>query len=132
MSLIRFLIILGIGTALSWTAWVLVLMTIDPITGGAVALMLFYGSFFLALFGTATIGGFFLRYWLEKETVLFRQIASAVRHGTIVASGSSLALLLQGHRLLNIWSSIALIALAIVIEMFFLAGQTKRSTATES
>lgn len=93
--------------------------------------MLFYGSFFLALFGTATIGGFFLRYWMEKETVLFRQIAIAVRHGTIVASGSSVALLLQGQRLLNIWSIIALVALAIVVELFFLAGQTKRPTVTE-
>jgi len=110
---------------------VLVLTTLDPVNGGSVALMLFYGSFFLALFGTATIVGFFLRYWLEKETVLFRQIAIAVRHGTIVAVGASLALLLQSQRLLNVWSSIALVALAVVIELFFLAGQTKRSTVTE-
>lgn len=131
MSLLRFLIVLGAGTVLSWTAWVLVLLTLDPVSGGSVALMLFYGSFFLALFGTATIGGFFLRYWLEKETVLFRQIAVAVRHGSIVATGSSVALLLQGQRLLNIWSIIALVALAVVIELFFLAGQTKRPTVTE-
>lgn len=131
MSLIRFLIILGIGTVLSWTAWVLVLMTLDPISGGSIALMLFHGSFWLALFGTTTIIGFFLRYWLEKETVLFRQITVAVRHATIVASGSSLALLLQGQRLLNIWSIIALAALAIVVELFFLSGQTRRPTATE-
>jgi len=131
MSLIRFLIILGAGTVLSWTAWVLVLVTLDPIGGGSVALMLFYGSFFLALFGTATIFGFFLRYWLEKETVLFRQIAIALRHGTIVACGASLALLLQGQRLLNIWSALALVALAVVVELFFLAGQTKRPVVTE-
>lgn len=131
MSLVRFLIILGAGTMLSWTAWVLVLLTLDPVSGGSVTLMLFYGSFFLALFGTATIAGFFLRYWLEKETVLFRQIAIALRHGTIVACGSSLALLLQGQRLLNIWSVVALVALAIVVELFFLAGQTKRPVVIE-
>lgn len=131
MSLIRFLIILGVGTALSWTAWVLVLMTLDPVSGGSVALMLFHGSFFLALFGSATIIGFFLRYWLEKETVLFRQITIAVRHATIVASGASIALLLQGQRLLNLWSILALAGLAIVIELFFLAGQTRRPTVTE-
>ncbi len=129
MSLVRFLIILIIGTALSWTAWALVLTTLDPTTGGAMSLMLFYGSFFLALFGTATIVGFFLRYWLERETVLFRQIAVALRHGTLVSVGSTLALLLQSHRLLNLWSIIALVALAIVTELFFLDGQTRRPIA---
>lgn len=132
MSLVRFLIILGAGTLLSWTAWVLVLMTLDPVSGGLVALMLFHGSFFLALFGSATIIGFFLRYWMEKEKILFRQIAIAVRHGLIVATGSTLALLLQGQRLLNVWSIIAIVALAVVIELFFLAGQTKRPTSGTS
>lgn len=126
MSLVRFLIILSAGTLLSWTAWVLVLLTLDPTSSGVVALLLFFGSFFLALFGTATIGGFFLRYWFEKETILFRQIAIAIRHGLIVSTGSTLALILQGQRLLNVWSIVAIVALAVVIELFFLAGQTKR------
>ncbi|MEK7538170.1 MAG: hypothetical protein AAB619_04335 [Patescibacteria group bacterium] len=130
MSLVRFLVILGFGTLLSWTAWMLVLTTLDPASGGLAALFLFYGSFFLALFGTATIAGFFTRYWLERQTVLFRQIAVALRHGTLISAGSTLALLLQSRRLLNLWAVVALVALVVVIELFFLAGQTRRP-ATE-
>ena len=132
MSLVRFLIFLSVGTALSWVAWVFVLMTLDPTNGGMVAFILFYASFFLAMFGTATIGGFFIRYWLEKDAVLFRQIAVALRHGTLVSCGSTLALLLQSRRLLSVWSIIALVALAVVIELFFLAGQTKQSVDSPS
>lgn len=126
MSLVRFLIILSLGSALSWTAWVLVLMTLDPNTGGVISLALFYVSFFLALFGTASIVGFFIRYWLERETVLFRQIGIALRHGLLVSAGSTFALLLQSRRLLSIWTLVAVIALIVVIELFFLAGQTRR------
>lgn len=126
MSLVRFLLILSIGTVLSWSAWVLVLVTMSPTDGGAVALLLFYSSFWLALFGTASILGFFLRYWLEHESVLFRQIAVALRHGTIVSVACTVALLLQSRRLLNVWAIVALVALAVVTELFFLAGQTQR------
>lgn len=126
MSLVRFLIILTLGSALSWTAWVLVLSTLDPTSGGLISLVLFYCSFFLALFGSASIIGFFLRYWLEKETILFRQIGVALRHGLLVSSGSTFALLLQSRRLLSVWSVLVLVVLVIVIELFFLAGQTRR------
>lgn len=126
MSLLRFLIILGAGTICSWTAWVLVLLTLDPITGGPIALLLFYGSFFLAMFGTATIIGFFIRFWLEKEKVLFRQISTALRHGTVVGVATTVMLLLQSQRVLNIWAILGLLALAVVIELFVLAGETRR------
>lgn len=126
MSLVKFLIILGIGTALSWTSWWLVVTTLDPIEGGAIARWLFYGCFFLVVFGTVTLIGFFVRLWLEKNTVLFRQVASALRHGVLVSSGSTLALLLQSRRLLNVWAGLALVFLVVLIELFFLAGQTKR------
>lgn len=127
MSLVRFLVILGFGTALSWTAWALVLTTLDPVGGGLVALFLFYSSFFLAVFGTISVIGFFVRYWLERESVLFRQIAIALRHGLLFGGGATLALLMQSRRLLTVWSGGALILLIIVIELFSLAGQTRRS-----
>lgn len=130
MSLVRFLIILAIGTVTSWLAWGLVINTMDPANGGAVALLLFYGSLTLAIFGTVTLAGFFLRYWLERDTVLFRQIGVAMRHGTILTVMAVVLLLLQSQRVLNLWSIIALLALAVVIELFFVAGQSKR-TVTE-
>lgn len=132
MSLVRFLIILAVGTLISWAAWALVVFMMSPKDDGIIALMLFYGSFFLAMFGTATLIGFFIRHWLEKEHVLFRQIGIAFRHGTIVSSGITLALLFQSRRLLNVWAIVAILALAVVVELFFLAGQTQRPTDSAS
>ena len=126
MSLVKFLIILGTGTILSWTAWVLVITMFDPFTGGPVAHFLFYLSFILALFGTITIIGFFLRYWLEKETVLFRQIGISLRQGLLLSSGATLALLLQSRRLASPWTLLAIMALIVVVELYFLAGETRR------
>lgn len=126
MSLVRFLIILAVGTLISWASWLLVLMNLDPQTGGLVALVLFYASFFLALLGTITIVGFFLRYWLEKEAIVFRQVSVALRQATWLTAAATIALLLQSRRLLNIWSGLCLIILVLVIEAFFLVGQTDR------
>lgn len=129
MSLVSFLVILGVGTLCSWSAWVIVLITLDPTNGGLVALLLFYGSFWLATFGTIALIGFFIRYWFEREPVLFRQIGIALRHGLLFSSGSVIALLLQSRRLLNLWSGVALVLFVIVIELFSLAGQSRRTEA---
>jgi Na+/melibiose symporter-like transporter len=125
MSLVRFLIFLGIGTDLSWAAWGLVLYLLDPQTGGFAALSLFYSSFFLAGVGTLTIVGFFLRYWLEKEKLPFNQIRVALRQGLLIVGGLIIALMLQSQRLLNLWTMIVLLLLMGVIEVFFLAGQAR-------
>ncbi len=111
---------------MSWLTWTVVIFSLDPQTGGALALALFYISFWLALLGTVTIIGFFLRAWLEKEGIHFRQLATALRQGTLISSGATIALMLQGIRWLNGWSGISLVLLLIVVEGFFLAGQTAR------
>lgn len=126
MSLVRFLIALGIGSALSWTAWILVLTTLDPFRGGLIVIILFYGSGALALLGTLTLGGFWLRYWLEKEKIPFQQIGIALRQATTITAAVIIGLLLQASRLLSGWTLAILIVLVIVVELFFLAGQSKR------
>ncbi|MBI5467387.1 MAG: hypothetical protein HY975_04220 [Candidatus Kerfeldbacteria bacterium] len=130
MSLVRFLIVLGLGTVLSWSAWVLVVALLDPQTGGVIALMLFYSSLFLALLGTLTLAGFFLRYWLEKETLIFQQVSIALRQATLLSGGATIALMLQSQRLLNIWVFLSLAIVLFVIEGFFLAGQSERHHQT--
>lgn len=126
MSFVKFIITFSIGTLFSWVAWLMVLFTLDPFSGGWLVLGLFYVSLFLALIGTLSLINFFLRYWWEKEKIVFRQFSIAVRQSLLITSGVIVALMLQSIRLLNIWSLGALALLLIVTEMFFLAGQVGR------
>ncbi len=126
MSLVRFLVALGLGSVLSWAAWVLVVTTLDPFNGGLIVVILFFLSGALAVLGTLTLGGFFLRYWLEKDAVPFVQIATSLRQATTVTMALVVGLLLQAARLLNGWSIAALVVLSLVSELFFLAGQSRR------
>lgn len=130
MSLVRFLVVLAIGSLLSWAAWVMVLLSLDPVSGGFVVLALFYLSGSLALIGTLTLGGFFLRYWLERDKIPFEQISTALRQAAILTFATVIGLLLQAGRLLNIWSLVALIIITFVTEFFFLAGQSRRPQAS--
>lgn len=125
MSLVRFLIALGVGSVLSWTAWVLVLTTLDPFSGGLIVIVLFYGSGALGLLGTLTLGGFWLRYWLEKEKIPFQQIAVALRQAATVTAATIIGFILQAARLLSGWTLAILIIFTVLTELFFIAGQNR-------
>jgi hypothetical protein len=126
MSLIRFLIILAVGTMLSWLAWVMALITLDPFSNPVVGPMLFYASAWLAIIGTMTLLGFFIRHWLEKTGLPFHQVATSLRQGTLLSSGLILLLMLQRTQYLNVWTFILVMLLVVGTEIFFLAGQTPR------
>lgn len=130
MSLVRFLIVLGLGTILSWSAWVLVLLTLDPFQTGFIAMFLFSMSLWLGMVGLGTLIGFFIRYWLERDSIPFRQIAIALRQSILVSSGIILALLLLTARWLHWWSVVIVLALVVLTEFFFLAGTARRPRAT--
>lgn len=130
MSLVRFLIALGVGSILSWTAWILVYTTLDPFSGGFIVIALFYVSGALALLGTLTLGGFFLRYWLEKEKIPFQQIGVAMRQATTLTLAIIIGLVLQAARLLSGWTLAILIIFTILTELFFIAGQSRRPRAS--
>lgn len=130
MSLVRFLIALGVGSILSWTAWILVYTTLDPFSGGLIVIALFYVSGALALLGTLTLGGFFLRYWLEKEKIPFQQIGVAMRQATTLTLAIIIGLVLQAARLLSGWTLAILIIFTILTELFFIAGQSRRPRAS--
>ncbi len=131
MSLVRFLIIVTVGTLCAWGAWVMVILTLDPQTGGAVAVGLFSLSLWLALIGTITLAGFFLRYWLEKQAVPFRQLGIAFRQAVIVGSLAVLGLLLQAGRILHWWTIVMIVAFGLLVEFYALAGDARRPNTVD-
>lgn len=120
MSLKLYMILLSVGTALCWAAWLVVLFTMDPESAGGIALISFYVSLFLALIGTFTLGGFSLRALVGKNKLPFKFIGISVRQGALFAVLIIVSLMLQGADLFQWWSAIFLILALAVLEAFFL------------
>ena len=128
MSVMKFLLFSAIGTLLSWLTWVMVLLRVDPQNGGFVAQALFFVSLWMALVGTGTLLGFGARYIFEHEPIPFRQMAVAARQALTLSLAVVLMLGLQAGRALSIWTALLVVLLAIGVEAFFLAGQSRYRT----
>ena len=82
-----------------------------------------YGSFFISLFlllvCVATIVGFYGRRRMSNNEVLYKNLKSAFRQGTLVALYFTVLLILRAADLLNWWDA-ALLAMSIIsFDMFF-------------
>ncbi len=124
MSLRYYLTTMAIGTAACWIAWYIVILSIDPNSAGFFGISLFYISFFLALVGTFSLAGFFIKFLLTKnDTLIFRQVKQTFRQSI----GFSLLLLtflgLLHLSLLTWWNSILLFSLFILIEAIFFTNR---------
>ncbi len=121
MTLRRYLITMGVTTLLCWIAFIIVLFRIDPITGGAIGLLLFFTALFFAVWGTLSLVGFFGRYLVMRNTVPFRYIGTSLRQALWFAILINLTLFLVSQELLVWWMSLLLVFGLSLLEAFFLA-----------
>ena len=82
-----------------------------------------YGSFFISLFlllvFLTTITGFYLRRRASNNEVVFRNLKSAFRQGTLVALYFTVLLIMRAANLLNWWDAALLAVSVIAFDMFF-------------
>lgn len=123
MPLRRYLIIMGFSTLISWGAFVLVIMNIDPFTSGFVGLFSFYTVLFLALMGTFALFGFFVRLMFIKRSVLFRHIGVSLRQSVLFSSLIIVSLMLQANELFAWWNAILLVVGLGLLEFIFLSRE---------
>jgi len=117
MSLKNYLIIIAICSGLSWLAWLIVLITMNPFTTPWLSLGLFYISLFIAVLGTASLIGFGVRYYSQKEELWYKQLNKASRQGAIVSVLIVLAVVMQSYRFLSWWNILILAILAALAEL---------------
>lgn len=122
MSLIHYLIILGIGTLISWGAWYTVLVSVNPFQAGPLGFLLFYGSLTCALTGTFSLLGFLMRLTMMREEPLFQKVAISFRQAIFFASLLDGILLLQGQRLLT-WYNVLLLIIGLTVAELFLISR---------
>jgi len=121
MTLRTYLTIMLLTTAICWTAWVIVLLTVDPFTTNLVGYLLFYISLFLALVGSAAILGFLVRFIALRQELVFRQVAIAFRQAFSFSILVIALLILQSKGMLTWWNIFLLIAGLTMLEFFLIS-----------
>ncbi|MFC1663336.1 hypothetical protein ACFL04_04220 [Patescibacteria group bacterium] len=121
MSLKKYLISISVSTLLAWLSWVTVLFYIDP-EAGWLAHVLFHGALFLAIMGTFSVIGFYVRAKIYHEIALFKHVGISFRQAAWLSLFSIGSLVLMGAELFA-WWSVSIFALSLIIlEIFFLSS----------
>lgn len=121
MSHNRYLAFVAGAGLLSWLAFFVVLLKLNPYESTGLALAFFFVSLFLALSASFTLLGFYLRVWLHKNEIFYNHINVSLRQGvllSLVAIGCLAFLLLS---VLTWWTGLLLVAVATLVEFYFTA-----------
>lgn len=120
MSLFRYLIILSFVTVASWSAWVCVLVFMNP-SGGIMSKLLFYITLALAFMSTFHLGGVLFRYLWSRDTVANKHVKIASRQSILFTLLFLATLVLQSFRYLAWWNLLLLVVLFLLVELFFIS-----------
>ena len=125
----------SIASLFSWSAWGLVLTKLSPcvkwlsntVCSGSnpKVIVAFYATLFLALTGTFTVIGFYVRVYLKRNQLYYQNINVAFRQGILLALAVCGLLALQSVRVLTWWDSLILILILLIIEFSFLSRAQK-------
>ena len=123
MDLKKFLGYMIFSTLLCWFGWVMVLFFINPQESGILGFSLFYLILGLAVLGTITILGFWLRRLFYQKELAFEHVMVSFRQAIWISLIVIISLYLQSKQLLN-WLNTILLVLGLgLIEFFFLSNQ---------
>lgn len=118
----RILSVIIFASVLSWLAWGIVIMNLDPYNSTGLALSLFYLSLTLALIGSFTVILFFLKKWKAKNEVYVKHIMISLRQGILLGVTTIICLSLLMFGLLRIWNGLLIVIIITLIE-FYLSGK---------
>lgn len=126
MTLMRYIIIMALMTAICWSCFLYVIITVNPESTNYVGFILFYSALFLSLVGTAAIAGFIIRFILLKKQMAFRLVKEAFRQSFLFAALIVVSLMLLSQGLFT-WLNIFFLVLGLTLIEFFLLSYEKKT-----
>ncbi len=127
----KYLAPLVIITVISWTAFILVLIRLEPCrsyssTGfcgsvSTIGVILFGLSLFFALTGLYTILGYLSRILFYKQEVHVNHFNISLRQGILLSTCSEAALIFLSVNVLRWWTALLLFGMIVLIEFYFLS-----------
>lgn len=121
---------MGTGTAIAAASWVMVLLFLNPQVTGAVGVVLFFVSFFLVIFGIASIVGYAARRIFRRHEIAFKLVALSFRQAILIAALLTGSLFLQSRGYFTWWTALLLLLFLTLVEAFFAARATSSRHAT--
>ncbi len=123
MTLKQYIFMMLSATFLCWAGFLCILFNIDPQDTNFCGFVFFYASFFLAIVGTGSLLGLFLRAIRNKEDLpIFRLVTISYRQSVWLGILLTMVLLLQSKELLMWWNVLFLVVALTFIEFFFISA----------
>jgi hypothetical protein len=97
----------------------LIVFKLSPYESMGVSLSFFLITLLKSLTSTFTVFGFYFRVWLFKNEIFYKHINIAFRQGLVLALVAIFCLIFQMMRVLNWWSGILLLLVAVLLESYF-------------
>lgn len=130
MTLRQYLILITLGTAISFMTWLTVIFLVNPFESGILGFVFFYLSLAVTLVGLLSLVGFGVRMLLYRhEGIVLREVTIAFRQAcafTLVVIGS---LFLQSRSLLSWWNVLLFVGGLTILEFFFLSSRYPRTAS---
>lgn len=123
MTLRKYLLLMTLGTLVSWFGFGMVVTYLNPDIAGTLGFLFFYLSLFLSVTGTLTILGFGWRYVRHRDEVLFRHVSISFRQGALLGLMVVASLFLESKSLLTWWNLGLLIVGLTLLEFFWLSAR---------
>ena len=127
MNLRQYITILALGTAVALSAWAIIVMSIDPFTAGALALVVFYVTLGSGLAGLLTIIGTVLRASRFPEAGAGVAVIRSLRQGVLLSALIILSLVAMSMKLFSTPLLLVMIGILALIEFFFLVFLDRRT-----
>ena len=113
-----YLTTLGIAGLLSWIAWTMVILQLDPEQSTATGLSLFYISLFFGMIALFTLLGFGLRAWKSHEPVTDRHLSVSLRQGILLSICTLMCVALLMFGVLRWWNGLLVVTLITLFELY--------------
>lgn len=122
MSFRGYIIAMLVATLLSWAAWLLVLIKVNPNEVQDLGFVLFYASLLLALLGTFSLLGLVFRHLRVRKKFLVEKVVTSFRQGLWFAVVVVAALILQSKGILTWVNVVLVVGIVTIMEFFFLSA----------
>jgi len=132
MTLRWYLIIMTVATIFCWSAFIYVIMTINPEITNWLGFALFYLALFMAAVGSISIIGFLIRFIGLKHELVSQSVIAAFRQSILFAVFIVTVLFLLSRNLFSWLNLIFLIIGLSILEFFLLSYGRTDTTANNS